>query len=146
MEWNSDQEMVVLEVVEEGAKSGKDSEPSTLQELMDQFAEEGLEYTLNNHECTPKGAPAKANGDDEAEPSDGYVIQPKKTKVYFQYSPAAGNLKWSNVASLFAVDATWMNVHQENSVYSIPLSCFLFVCFFHLYSMAIYGSGRGQLC
>lgn len=108
VEWTSDEDMVVLEVFEDGGKQGRDSEPTTWKEVMEEFEENGLEYTINNHECIRQEGQASEDGHGEQADGDhgvgGYSISPKKTKVYFQYGWQQGNYKYSNVASAFSVD------------------------------------------
>ena len=128
VEWHDDQCKVVLEVFEEGSKSGKDSEPSTLRDLFEEFEENSLEYTLNNHDCLPRGTKDKEGSGDGGDDGDskadgGYNINPKKTKVYFQYAPllsGPGAAKHSNVASLFSMDIAW--IHSEHSSLNQMLS------------------------
>lgn len=111
VEWTSDQDIVVLEVLEDGAKQGKDTEPTTIKELMEEFEEQGLEYTLNNHDCVRREIEAEGQEPDEGVKTEdangaasGYAVTPKKTKVYFQYTAVTSNLKHSNVASCFPVE------------------------------------------
>ena len=101
----------MLEVFEEGAKTGKDSPPCTIQEMMEEFEENGSDYTLNNHECVRRDDKAEDEDGKNEKVSGGYDITAKKTKVYFQYAPLTANYKWSNVASFFGVDVAWQYFH-----------------------------------
>lgn len=59
--WNSDQDPVVLEVVQ--GKSTTDTELSTWQEVLHDFEEEGLvDFTINGHECDKPPAAAGEDG------------------------------------------------------------------------------------
>ena len=39
-----------------------------------------------------------------------YIIKPKATLSYFQYSQVSSNFKFSNVASAFSADAPWLHM------------------------------------
>lgn len=64
--WTSDMERVVLEMPNESGKGTKDSEVSTIRELLHEMEEEEvIDVTLNGHQCSR--APACGDGSAKAD-------------------------------------------------------------------------------
>lgn len=101
--WNHDLDKVILEMPNENGKGTTDADMSSNRALLHEMEEEEVvDCTINGHEC--ERAPACGEGAAAADSADYFVIKPKPTPIYFQWSPPSltSSCKYTSLANVFS--------------------------------------------
>ncbi len=97
--WESDEEMVVMEVVPEGRRSAEDTPSSNWRPLLGEMESDGIvSYTINSHVCERTGGIEGAGGDADTH----FTIRPRSDVAPLIFSWAIPrSYTYGSVASMF---------------------------------------------